>query len=452
MNETARKIAEKVSLAGGRAYFVGGCVRDFLRGSESCDFDIEVHGIPADTLFNLLKEIGTPMAYGSAFGVYSLKGENIDIALPRKEHSTGRGHKDFEIYTDPYIGPAEAAKRRDFTVNAMMMDILSGEILDFYGGREDLKAGIVRHVDDESFAEDPLRLLRAARFAARFGFEIDPKTIEICSKIDTTELSRERVEAELKKALLKSDKPSVFFEALKAMGQLKPWFSELEDLIGLEQDAVFHPEGDVWVHTMEVLDRAAAYRDKTHNPYAFMLLALLHDLGKIVCTGESNGRIHAYGHEVLGMPLVEAFLGRLTAEKRVIEYLLNMVPLHMKPNVLAFSRAAVKSTNKMFDEAVEPEDLIYFAMSDKPVVSGNTPFTGDSGFLFGRLEIYRKTMTGPYISGKDLEDAGIAPGEYYSELLDYAHKLRLAGIDRGIALKQVLGESKKIIRKSQNSK
>ncbi len=433
-----RKIAELVAAAGGRVYYVGGFVRDRLLGMENKDVDVEVHGVSAETLQEILRHVGTPMAFGSSFGIYSLKGEDIDIALPRKEQNTGRGHRDFEIYTDPFIGPEAAARRRDFTVNALMEDVLTGEILDFFGGRRDLENGVLRHVDEKSFAEDPLRVLRGAQFAARFGFRTAEETLELYRRIDLSALSRERVEEELKKALQKAPKPSVFFETLREADQLKDWFPELAQLIDLPQDPKFHPEGDVWVHTMEVLDRAAEYRDSVSNPYFFLMLAITHDLGKIVTTEETEGRIHAYGHETLGLPLAESFVKRISSESALWEYIENMLPLHMKPNVVAYAKSAVKTTNRMFDQARAPEDLVYFAMCDKPVYSGDDPFTGDSAFLFARLQLFRETMAKPYVMGRDLIEAGLSPGAYFSEALAYAHKLRLAGIEKDSALKQVL--------------
>ena len=435
-------IAEKAAEEGGRVYYVGGFVRDRLLGRESKDVDIEVHGIDPKTLLSILESIGEPLSFGSSFGIYSLKGQHIDIAMPRSEKAVGRGHRDFEVEVDPFIGTEKAASRRDFTINAMMEDILTGEIVDHFGGREDLRNGVIRHVNSESFAEDPLRVLRCAQFASRFGFSVAPETEELCSKIDISALSRERVEEEMKKALLQGEKPSVFFEFLKKTGQLSFWFPELESCIGVEQDPVFHPEGDVWVHTMEVLDRAAAFRGRVKRPYAFMMLALVHDLGKTVTTELVNGRIHAYGHESEGLPLIEGFLDRICKDKDVKEYVLNMTPLHMKPNMLAYSKSPVKKTNKLFDSAMEPLDLVYFAASDRPVVSGTDPFEGDSEFLLERYRIFEETMAKPCVQGRDLVEAGLKPGPYFSELLEYAHKLRLAGIEKDMALKQTMSYAK----------
>ncbi len=438
MDRTVRSIAEKVRDAGGRTFFVGGFVRDKYLGIENKDVDIEVHGVEPGALLGILDSVGEPLSFGSSFGIYSLKGCHIDIAMPRRERATGSGHRDFEVSVDPFIGPETAASRRDFTMNALMEDVLTGELLDFFGGIDDMKRGVIRHVRAESFVEDPLRVLRGAQFAARFGFSVAPGTVELCRGIDLSALSRERVEEELKKALLKGKRPSVFFEVLRGMDRLDVWFPELKSLIGLEQDPVYHPEGDVWTHTMEVLDRAAGFRQEAGNAYAFMLLALTHDLGKIVTTEEVNGRIHAYGHETEGMPLVEAFLRRITGESEVIEYVLNMVPLHMKPNMVAYSRSALKVTNRMFDEAAVPKDLIYFSMADRPVFSGSEAFSGDSGFLLERLAQYEETMRRPFVQGRDLIEAGLAPGPYFSGLLEFAHKLRLAGVDKEDALKQTL--------------
>ena len=451
MASIAERIAKEVNNAGGRTFYVGGFVRDKLLGIDNKDVDIEVHGIEPDALYHILEKVGDPITFGKSFGVFALRKENLDIAMPRREHATGKGHRDFEIDVDPFIGTEGAARRRDFTINTIMQDVLTGEIVDHFNGREDLAGRVIRHIDPETFIEDPLRVLRGVQFAARFAFTIAPDTIELCRGIDLSTLSKERVEEELKKALLKADKPSIFFEELRIMDQLHTWFPELELLIGLEQDPIFHPEGDVWIHTMEVVDRAAKFREEVSDPYGFMLLALTHDLGKIVTTEIVKGRIHAYEHETEGMPLVEDFIKRLTNEKDVMEYVTNMVPLHMRPNVAAYSKPALKSTNRMFDAAIAPKDLIYFAESDKPVFSGSDAFTGDSEFLLERLRAYEETMSKPYVMGRDLIEAGLEPGEDFGEILQHAHKLRLAGIEKGSALKQTLSYARKLRKQNKEA-
>lgn len=448
--ETARKIAEKVGACGGKAYFVGGCVRDELLGLESKDLDIEVHGIAPAVLEEIIDSVGIRAEFGKSFGVYNVKGTHIDIAMPRKESATGRGHKDFKIDIDPYIGEENAARRRDFTVCALMKDALTGEIFDFFGGLDDLEKGVIRHVNDASFAEDPLRVLRAAQFAARFGFTVAEETLELCRKMDVSALPRERVFEELKKALLGAEKPSVFFEVLREVGALEVWFPELRALIGVEQNEKHHAEGDVWVHTMMVLDEAAKRRTQAKWPLAFMLSAVAHDFGKSLCTERVNGEIHAYGHENEGIALAEAFMKRLTSEKALTAYVLNMVKLHMQPNAKAAHGSSVKSTNKMFWESKEPGDLILLALSDAYGKIAPRPFYDTEPFLRERFEVFNEYMARPYVKGSDLVAAGITQGTDFSEILAYAHKLRLAGIEKESALRQTLAYAGKLRRKTQN--
>ena len=261
----ALEVARKVSKKGGRTFYVGGFVRDALLHRENKDVDIEVHGISPKCLEEILDSLGQRISIGESFGIFNLKGYSLDIAMPRKEQLRGMGHKDFDIFVDPFIGTEGACRRRDFTFNALMQDVLTGEIVDHFGGQEDLERGILRHVNDESFAEDPLRVLRAAQFAARFDFRVAPETVNLCRSMDLRHLPRERIEGELKKALLKAEKPSIFFEILREMDQLDFWFPELKALIGLEQNPVYHAEGDVWNHTMMVLDQAAKLRGRVEQ-------------------------------------------------------------------------------------------------------------------------------------------------------------------------------------------
>ena len=441
--QLARAIAEAVSARGGACYYVGGYVRDALLGIENKDIDMEVHGVSPSVLEDILKDFGEVITVGASFGIYNLKGCSLDIAMPRKETARGTGHRDFDVVVDPFIGTEKAALRRDFTINALMQNVLTVEITDHFGGRADLEKGVIRHVNDSSFAEDPLRVLRAAQFAARFDFEIAEETVALCSSMDLTALSKERVETELEKALLKADKPSVFFEILRKMNQLDYWFKELADIIGVPQNPQFHAEGDVWTHTMMVLDQAVKYRDKAENPKGFMLAALCHDYGKAVCTQVVDGRIRSIGHETEGLPLVEAFLNRITSETKLINYVLNLCALHMKPNALASMNAGVKSTNRMFDQAQDPTALVYMAMADnygRIMADGITPH---EDFLFERLEVYSVIMSKPFVQGRDLIESGLEPNEKFSEYLDYAHKLRLAGVDKESALKQTLAYVRK---------
>ncbi len=426
-------IADAVYQAGGRTYYVGGWVRDSLLGMEHKDIDIEVHGILAETLENILDSVGERMEFGKSFGVYGIRGNSVDIAMPRKEIRTGRGHRDFKIDIDPFCGTKQAARRRDFTINAMMQDVRTGELIDHFGGRQDLEERRIRHVCDASFGEDALRVFRAAQFAARFGFSIADETMKLCQGMDVSVLSKERVFEEMNKALMQAEEPAKFFEHLWSMNQLGAWFPEVEALLGVEQNPKHHPEGDVFVHTMQVLNRAAGYRTKAANPLGLMLSALTHDFGKPTTTKFIQEAWHSYGHEKEGVSVARRFLDRLTGEKKLCHYVLTMTEYHMKPNMLAVAKASVKATNHMFDAVPEPQDLIYLAMADS---GGNKEA---EPFLAERLEIYQACMAKPYVQGKDLIDAGLKPDEKFKETLVYAHKLRLAGVEKEAALKQVIG-------------
>lgn len=437
-----KEIARKAEENGGRAYYVGGFVRDRLLGLPTKDIDVEIHGIFPDKLREIVSSEDTVLEMGESFGIFSLKGTDIDIAMPRKETVTGKGHRDFYVSVDPFIGVEKAAARRDFTVNALMEDVLTGEIIDNFGGLSDLKNKVLRHVTDESFPEDPLRVLRLAQFSARFGFSVYEGTKELCKTIDLSSLSKERIEGEMKKALLKSESPSVFFEVLRDVRGLGFWFPELQKLINLPQNPAFHPEGDVWVHTMQVLDRAVSFRDRVSRPFSFMMSALCHDLGKIEATKEIDGVIHAYGHESLGMPVVKDFLNRITGDKSVINYVLNMSLYHMKPGGMARAGSSQKSFNKLFDDSICPFDLICLALSDEGERNEDI-----EKILLQKLEIFNETMSRPFVQGKDLIEAGLTPGKSFSEILDYAHKLRLAGVSKESALKQTLAFARKINKK-----
>nr|MBE6544588.1 tRNA nucleotidyltransferase [Oscillospiraceae bacterium] len=442
--DMARKIAEAVDRLGGSTYFVGGYVRDLLCGNPGKDIDIEVHGITPDELKSILDSLGERMDIGESFGIFGLKGYSLDIAMPRKEICRGAGHRDFDIFVDPHIGTLGAARRRDFTINAMMQNVLTGEIIDHFGGQEYLKRGIIRHVDGSSFAEDPLRVLRGAQFAARFEFKIAEETKNLCRKMDVSALPKERIMGEAQKALLKAKRPSIFFEVLREIDQLSVWFPELEALIGIKQNPLYHSEGDVWVHTMMVLDEAARLSHYASDRIGFMLSALTHDFGKAVSTELIDGEIHCYGHETAGLPLAEAFIRRLTNEHSLMKYVLNMVELHMKPNVLAAAKASVKSTNKMFDMSVDPAGLVCLAIADGLGKTSPREYISYDAFFEERLKTYREYMSRPHVMGQDLIDSGLKPSKHFSEYLEYAHKLRLAGIEKNSALKQTLAYARKI--------
>src|SRR5215213_7098709 len=253
--EKVLSLARAIHDAGGRALLVGGCVRDELMGKQPKDWDLEVYDLDAARVREILDLFGSVNVVGESFTVYKL-GHDLDVSIPRRERKSGRGHKGFVIEGDPSMSVAEAARRRDFTINAILQDPLTGELIDPYEGQRDLQERVLRAVSSETFAEDSLRVLRAAQFAARFEFDISPETVELCRNVDLTDLPAERIWGEMEKLLLQAQHPSVGLEWLHQLGAIEKLFPEIQSLIGVPQDREWHPEGDVFVHTKLVVDRA----------------------------------------------------------------------------------------------------------------------------------------------------------------------------------------------------
>ena len=409
--QMAHRIAEKVAEYGGRTFFVGGFVRDRLMGKENKDIDIEIHGISPEVLENILNSIGKMTEMGASFGIFGLKGYDLDIAMPRKEEATGRGHKDFTVFVDPFLGTYKAALRRDFTMNALMQDVLTDEVVDHFGGIADMEKGVFRHVNPDTFVEDPLRVLRAAQFAARFGFEVAPETIELAKTMDLTALARERILGELEKALLKADTPSVFFAEMVKMEQMGDWFPEIAEL-----------SADMWNHTMQVLDESAKHRDEVEEPLQFMLLALTHALPNV--------------------KIRKKFLERVTNENKVIKYVDNMTPLYREPKKLFLEQAEEVDTTTLFDKALKPDELALFSVIVDCVEHDNQINEQLKDFLKERLLVFKRVMAKPFVMGADLIKEGMKPGKSFSQILAYAHKLRLAEVDKADALAQTLAYAK----------
>jgi tRNA nucleotidyltransferase (CCA-adding enzyme) len=305
-------LAKTVRDGGGRALLVGGCVRDELMGKQPKDWDVEVYGIEPVRLRELLDAFGTVGVVGEAFTVYKL-GAHLDVSLPRRERKTGRGHRAFFIEGDPEMTFTEAAARRDFTINAILQDPLTTEIIDPFHGQADIDRGILRAVSFDTFVEDSLRVLRAAQFAARFEFRIEPETAALCQTIDLSDLPAERIWSEIAKLLLRARRPSIGLGWLHALGALDQLFPEIKALIDVPQDPEWHPEGDVFVHTRLVVDRARELIDDL--PYArqvtVMLAALAHDFGKPATTEFIDGRLRSRGHEEAGVEPTLSFLDKL---------------------------------------------------------------------------------------------------------------------------------------------
>src|SRR5687767_3775990 len=303
---------------------------------------MEVFGIPSDRLRELLMELGRVETVGQSFAVYKLANAagTIDIALPRRDSKTGRGHKGFEVAGDPSMSLEEAARRRDFTINAISWDPLTGEYVDPFDGRGDLARRVLRAVDDRTFADDSLRVLRAVQFAARFEFTLDEGTAALCRGIALDDLPAERVWGEIEKLLIQAKRPSIGFALALDLGIVEQILPELLPLAGCEQEPDWHPEGDVWTHTLMVIDQARALNEDLDRArrIAIMLGAICHDLGKPATTALIDGRIRSPDHEQAGVAPTTALLDRLRIHTiggyDVRSQVIGLVAHHLKPGML----------------------------------------------------------------------------------------------------------------------
>jgi tRNA nucleotidyltransferase (CCA-adding enzyme) len=445
-------LARRVQEAKGRALVVGGWVRDRLMGRISRDIDLEVFGIPAPALLQLLSEFGTVNTVGESFTVYKVAG--IDVALPRRESKKGRGHRGFEVTGDPDLSIREAARRRDFTINAIAWDPLTGEYLDPWNGRGDLTARVLRAVDPVTFGDDTLRVLRAVQFAARFDFVLEPGTREICSRLELDDLPAERIWGEFEKLLLQAARPSVGLQLALELGVIHRLFPELEALVGCEQEPEWHPEGDVWVHTLLVVDEARLRIDDLVRPrqVVVMLGALCHDLGKPSTTAFLDGRIRSMDHEQAGVAPAAAVLDRLNVNSidgyDVRHEVLGIVAHHLKPGM--FRQAPTPVSDGAFrrlSQKVDLELLARVAKSDCLGRGGGFDCSAMDWFLDRARELgVQHAPPEPLVKGRHLLALGMIPGPKIGELLKQVYERQLDGsittTDEGIVLaRELMSES-----------
>lgn len=437
------KFCEAVERTGGRALLVGGWVRDFIRGVENVDYDIEVYGLEATALRALLDAQGKVDAVGEAFTVYKVRLRDrelrksfvVDVSLPRRESKTGRGHRGFVVEGDPAMSFEEAARRRDFTINAMMYDPLKDEIIDPYGGREDITRKIIRVVDPKTFVEDSLRVLRAMQFAARFEYSIDPATIELCRTIDLSDLPAERIWAEVEKWLLQSRRPSLGLWAARELGITGKLWPEIHALIDCPQDPTAHPEGDVFIHTGMVLDEARKLIDDLPRPkqIAVMLAALCHDLAKPHTTKIENGRIKARDHEMMGVAMTDQFLDRFklfTFDNYDVRLqVILLVKNHAVPHQWFKSREAI--TDGMFRRlALKVElDLLYrVARADCLGRAGDFKPDAEEWFIARARKLgVEERAPDPLLMGRHVLELGLKPGPRVGEIIRAVYEMQLDG-------------------------
>jgi len=431
--DRAPAIAASVRQAGGHALIVGGWVRDRLMGRDSKDVDLEVFGLPSPRVRSLLESFGRVEAVGESFQVY--KTGDVDVSLPRRESKSGRGHRGFEVAGDPDMTFPEAARRRDFTINAIGWDPLADEYLDPYDGREDLNHRLLRAVDASTFADDSLRALRAVQFAARFEFTLDEPTRQLCRTMALDDLPAERVWGEIEK-LLFAPRPSVGLTLALDLGIVARLFPELHALVGCPQEPEWHPEGDVWVHTLQVVDQARKRVDDLPRPQqlAIMLGAVCHDFGKPATTALMDGRIRSHDHEEQGVAPASLFLDRLNIHsidgydvRRQVE---GLVAQHLKPG--AWFKVRDEVGDGAFRRLAQKVDLELLARVAKADCLGREPGHFDCSAMDWFLDRARQLGVehrppGPILLGRHLLEIGLTPGPRVGEILKAVYEQQLDG-------------------------
>jgi tRNA nucleotidyltransferase (CCA-adding enzyme) len=427
---TLRQIEHLVRRAGGRTWLVGGSVRDLVLGRQPRDLDIEVCGVPPGPLHALLSERFSVEFVGKAFGVFKLHGLPVDISLPTRvpaDRSTVAG---LLREADPGMGIDEALARRDFTMNAMAWDPDTLELRDPFNGQRDVESRVLRHVSDR-FADDPVRVLRGMQLAARFELQAAPDTVAFCRSLTQEGQPRERLWEEWKKLLLQGGKPSHGLRFLRDCEWLR-FYPELAALEGCEQDPAWHPEGDVWVHTLHCLDWFAAERTGNSEDDLIVGLAVLcHDLGKPATTRHEFGRITSRGHEPAGEAPTRRFLERLTNQDELIAQVTPLVRCHLRPRALYDAGASDGAVRRLARQVGRIDRLVRVARADH---AGRPPKPFD-GFPAGtwllerarRLDVERQAPA-PLVMGRHLIELGVPPGPAMGRLLDDCYEAQLDGL------------------------
>ena len=456
-----QEIALDAKSRGWQLLIVGGFVRDQILGIESKDIDCEVYGVPdVDTLIEWLSLYGDVNAVGASFGVLKLTIDDVDfdISLPRRENKQGQGHKGFIVEPDPTMTPREAAQRRDFTMNAMALDPVSGELFDFFGGRQDLEHGILRHTS-EAFSEDPLRVLRGFQFCGRFSMTATDETLDLCfDLVDEVDfLALERVWTEWEKWAIKSERP---FHGLRFL-RMSDWlglYPELFNLQGVEQCPDHHPEGNAWVHTLCVVEAmhllCERERITDEDRVVLMFAALLHDVGKVGTTefNEGKGHITSYGHDQAGGPLAASFLGSIGAPKAIIERVVPLVMNHMRHiNYHTGGKPCAKHARRLARD-LHPATVQEWAFlveadhSGRPPLPGGLPDAAAELLRIADEVAVRDAAPKSPLMGRHLIEMRMTPGVEFGVILKAADEAFVEGEF------QTVDEGKAWVTQTENAK
>jgi tRNA nucleotidyltransferase (CCA-adding enzyme) len=439
-----REIIQSLDKKGSRALLVGGVVRDAYMNVPNKDIDIEVYNTSYEELENELKSVpGAKVdTVGKSFGIIKVNtpdGEEYDFSIPRRDSKKGIGHTGFDVEFDQSISPEEAAARRDFTMNALAYDPIENKVLDFFGGVEDIKNGVLRHTS-AAFAEDSLRVLRGLQFAARFGMEIAPETAELSKSIidQYSDISIERIEGEWKKLVEKGKHPGAAIKYLQDTGWIDH-YPEIKGMIGVPQEPDWHPEGDVDLHTAHVMNAAARIADNYNlqgdDRAVLIYAALSHDFAKAHTTEqkEVDGvmRWTAHGHEKAGGPLAESFLKSIGVKRDIIKRVIPIVENHLAH--IQFDANTPIHLIRRLAERLYPGTIKELAMLIEADHSGRPPIVPElpeqarimlekaesEGIHTGKTQIL--------VRGQDLQDIGLPPGPLYGEVIKATYQAQLDG-------------------------
>lgn len=441
--DTYPKLKDIISLCmqqGGRVLLVGGAVRDILLGTPYHDIDIEVYGLTIDKLEAILSIYGSVLHIGKSFGILRLDTMPIDFSIPRID---SKGRKP-EVELNPHFSFEQAFRRRDLTINAMGIDLHTSKLIDPFNGQLDLTKKILKAPDPNLFADDPLRFFRVMHFIGRFSFSPDETLNNICRSMDISQVSRERIEAELRKLLLLSNQPSLGFRWVHSINRLSELFPELYAIVNTPQRPDYHPEGSVFEHSMQTLDAATQWRSSEETMLMVRYAALCHDLGKATTTKSINGVYRALGHAMAGVQPTKNFLSRITQQKDFISGVTKLVRYHMEP-LLFIKNNATDHAYKKLAQKLAPqatlELLTVVSCADRQGRNpeSHIPFTEIQPSITQFLEKARSLSIlhhpePPVLQGRDLTHL-IPAGPRMGELLKKAYEFQ---IKKGITDKSTL--------------
>lgn len=447
LRESTHDLCLAVRDAGGEALIVGGSVRDAALGLPAIDIDIEVRGLEPADLLRLLKKRFRVNLVGQSFGVLKISGLPIDVAIPRRESKRGLGHRGFEVHSDPSLSVREAASRRDFTINAIAYNPLTEEVVDPFNGMADLQARVLRHTTDK-FSEDPLRVLRGMQFAARFELAVAPETVELCHDIEPEGLAAERIFDEWSKLMTYGRRPSLGLRFLRDCGWIR-YFPELDALIGCEQDPQWHPEGDVWEHTLHAMDAFAELR--IHDDWEDLVVGfavLCHDFGKPLTSRVDDGRIRSKGHDTAGAGPARVFLERMTTHRELVDSVIALVTTHMQPMNLFKSQAGDAAIRRLSRHVGRIDRLVRVDRADSMGCGPGTNTSEAADWLLSRAEelAVADAAPRPLVLGRHLIEMGLQPGPEFGQLLEKCYEDQLEGefstVEEGVArMRKLLAKS-----------